>query len=58
MQELTERERISLLTMRGCKVVRVARFYKEGFLFNETFRRRQIGIFKSTVERIVKRFEQ
>jgi len=29
-----------------------------GLLFNETFRRGQFGIYKSTVERTVKRFEQ
>jgi len=59
MQELTERERISLLMICGwCEVVRFVRFYKKVLLFNETFRRGQIGISKSTVERIVKRFEQ
>jgi len=55
-KELTEREQISLL-MRGWSDRQ--RSYKEmGLLFNETFRRGQIGISKFTMERIIKCFEQ
>ncbi|KMQ85171.1 transposable element tc3 transposase [Lasius niger] len=56
MAELTERERISLLMMRGWG--NQVRSYKEVMrLFNDTFRNENNGISKSTVVRTVQRFQ-
>lgn len=57
MQRLSERERISLLMMRGWGGIKRS-FMQVKDLFNETFRNGLIPISKSTVERTVKRFEE
>lgn len=57
MQRLSERERISLLMMRGWGGVKRS-FMQVKDLFNDTFRDAAFQISKSTVERTVKRFEE
>lgn len=57
MAELTERERISLLMMRGWGNEVIS--YKEVMrIFNDTFRNENNGISKSSVVRTVQRFQE